>query len=384
VYVGRAGVASGANGTGGGEHAETAILSTISTSPKRLQDDVEEKVLAPSRKRGATPAGYTMAVFSTGSQESRDYAVLLTYVTAALVKNLNDREIKSKTFHLARMTVYEIVLALVAGLTAFRFGWRFAVSPEAHETTPSCKRTVALMNNMDPEDSQGLEDGLRDTRNHKLRADYYKCEHHMGMETTRDKLSVGAKFVMLVLVVLLLIAAIRSHFVDLKRVWQDDLDALKTMSEVLPNIARGLDGSNDTERNGIDTTLDKLIVTRDNCNLLRGGDGGLHTRPMLGRAAKYALASAFALTAVLVSVQSARPGTQVQRLKELRPWAGGGGDLVSGGGEAPNRDDLVRELEMLKAGTNPVEIQIVTLCVLLAASGYACMALVAEVVTVSA
>jgi hypothetical protein len=95
----------------------------------------------------------------------------------------------------------------------------------------------------------------------------------------------------------------------------------------------------------------------------------------------YALAAAFALTAVLVSVQS-ETGTQVhQRLKELRPWASGGGVAVVGGGDAPNRDDLVR-VSRLRAGSNPVEMQ--TARRTLAASGYACMALVTEVVTVSA
>jgi hypothetical protein len=53
---------------------------------------------------------------------------------------------------------------------------------------------------------------------------------------------------------------------------------------------------------------------------------------------------------------------------------------VSGGGDA-NRDDLVESSTL--SGSNPVEMQIVTLAVLLAASGYACMALVTEVVTVS-
>jgi hypothetical protein len=51
------------------------------------------------------------------------------------------------------MVVYEIVLALVAGLTAFRYGWRFV--PDTHDPSPPCERTVALMNDMDRTGSEG-------------------------------------------------------------------------------------------------------------------------------------------------------------------------------------------------------------------------------------
>jgi hypothetical protein len=49
------------------------------------------------------------------------------------------------------MVVYEIVLALVAGLTAFRYGWRFVV-PDTHDPSPPMR---GRMNDMDQMRGEG-------------------------------------------------------------------------------------------------------------------------------------------------------------------------------------------------------------------------------------
>jgi hypothetical protein len=87
--------------------------------------------------------------------------------------------------------------------------------------------------------------------------------------------------VSLLILVILLIAALRSHFVDMKHTLQDDLDSSQ---RPCPQCSQDRCRSGQQQRGAedIDASLDKLIEARDRCNLLRK-DG--HVETIIGRAA---------------------------------------------------------------------------------------------------
>jgi hypothetical protein len=78
-----------------------------------------------------------MAIFGKSGRESQDYDPLTVRRQSAHFRP-GTREPGPKRFITPEWSVYEIVLALVAGLAAFRYGWRFVV-PDTHDPSPPCE-----------------------------------------------------------------------------------------------------------------------------------------------------------------------------------------------------------------------------------------------------
>jgi hypothetical protein len=361
----------------GGRYAAKAVEAGFVDSPPRLVQSIQLLTQATSAD-DKTPKGYTIAVFKNKSDTEQQDTVVMVKVTAALVNQVKGVDKKHRNTQAARSVVIEVTLWLAAALTAVRYGLQvLADTVVTKQPSANCTRMVALRNNMDEENLQAR---LGETRNYKLRADYANCQMQTTLVDTRDKLALAVKYALLILVFCLLGAAMRSHFHDLGIERGRDAADLNTMYEQLQLIHGALTGSAD-DMDKLDTALDELSNARDRCKMLRTFSASAGKSPVLGRVAKYALASAFALIALLVAWQSMQPGMQMQRLRELRAISGGGLPelrAISGGGTT--RPELELELERLHAEGSPLEMQVVSLCVLLVASAYACFALGTEVV----
>lgn len=382
-------------GVGASYAANVADIEFVG-SPTRLLDRIV--AITSVAKLEGTPNGFTMSVFQDKGGDERKDTAMLTRVAWSLAGHLKDEERKRQKWQAWRWGILEGALWAIAGITFVRYTSEFITAvPEKtkeNDDATDCRRAVALRHDMDltvaldesrEERKKAVDDlikrKLSDDSNHKLRADYFHCMFQKRLVHTRDRLIFGTKVTLSVLVLCLVGAALRSHFNDLRTGMDSDYEDLNTITSKLGAIYAAIKvDSNVTDRSGVDKAVDDLVAARDRCKLLRSGNSSTGKTLVLGQAAKYGLAAAFALTAVLVALQTARPGDQVQRMKELGEWKKEAKreGVVTGGG--PNRQDLLLELERLQSEGSPVEMQIVVLCVLLAASAYACVALGTEVV----
>jgi hypothetical protein len=365
--------------------ATDSVRESVKTlGAPRLIEKVDEVMASFGSLRG-TPNGYTIAVYNSSPPDAQKDTLLMTRVTEQLVKQLLVREEDRGKGLLLKERVYESVVYAIALLTTIRYSWEFLLQPPPDSEVKDCLRAAALINGFDvgapdaPDAKQKL-DAVKAAlishvrSNRKLRADHLSCQLKTKMVGARNVLLVGFKLSTLLLVFLLIITAVRSHFGEADAARDEEVKALRCIRDELRVVVGALSKS-PADLGKLDTSMDSLIAARDRCSLL--SDGTQVKKPALGRMAKYALLAALSLTAVLVAVQSARPGSQVQRMKELMEY-GGGGSVTGGGLDVPQNKELLMELETLQAEGNPLQTQIITLCILLAASGYACMALVGE------
>lgn len=387
VYVASAGMDAVTMTPGiGGRYALATVTAAFVNSSKRLSDAVATALEGMKAAAGSTPPGLTIATFRGMSVEDQKRVLLVANVTRNTVRDLFEEERANVGYLTTRMAFLESAAVIIALITTMRFGYpllrpRGPVRPEV-----DCLQSVAMRHGfMDPAadtppDKNKLLTELEDRAG--PRADYFRCEFQQNMKVSRDKLMIATKVVLLVLVFTLLTAAARSHFSEMLIDKRADIDHLSAMHASLEDICTALStaaGSVDLEK--LDGAMDDLVKARDACKLLRLLSGDVVRKPpVLGKVAKYALAGAFALTAVLVALQTMRPGLQVQRVKELRAMRVGAGAVVGGGDDTPNRVDLMKELQILQAAGSPVEMQIIALCVLLATSAYACGALGLEAI----